>query len=69
MKAKEYANLIKEVAIAKGDERASKCGYDLMCGIDEGNVDERIKAWKKALHGEDNTQQERNGVWVPAIPL
>lgn len=68
IKAKEYAELIKEVFLEKADKKAAKCGYDLMCGIDEGNADERAKAWRDSLNGNDNNE-ERNGIWVPAIPL
>ena len=72
-KFKLYANLIKKVAVEKNDERASKCGYDILMGLageDGGKVKDRVKAWERFLTEKTmHNEEERNGVWVPAIPL
>lgn len=71
-KSFHYARLIREVTKSRGDERAAKCGYDLMCGLEEGNADDRARAWKYYLkQPADGPQTDglRNGVWVPAIFL
>lgn len=70
---KNYADLIKKVAQEVNDERASKCGYDLMMGLQKGNHKDRAKAWERYLvevkNNEGHCDEERDGVWVPAIPL
>ena len=71
-KFKLYANLIKRVAVEKNDERASKCGYDILMGLaGEGKkVKDRVNAWERFLKEKTiHTEEERNGVWVPAISL
>ena len=71
-KYRVYATLIKNIAQKYGDERASKCGYDLMLGLEYGNIDDREVAWERYLAEEkdsSHTDEERNGVWVPSIPL
>jgi len=70
---KEYAELIKRVSEIVGAERAEKCGYDLMMGLDKGDVSDRKKAWERYLeevkNNESNTDELRDDVWVPEIPL
>jgi len=67
------ATLIKKVAQELGDERASKCAYDCLLQENNGQLKETVAAWegyivdKKTNNGV--TETERNGVWVPAIPL
>lgn len=69
-KMRKYATLVREVATQKGDERASKCGYDLFCGLATGNAEKRYDAWIRFLkEKDDHTDSNRDGVWVPAIPL
>lgn len=74
-----YANLIKEVSIRLGDEKGSKCGYDLFMGLicedPKKSINKRYKAWKDLLieiEKDPNCgrrEEERDGVWVPSIPL
>ena len=68
-----YAMLIREVAQKQDDERASKCGYDLLIGLASGDVDDRVRAWRAWLDAPDSpaghVQEQRDGVWVPAIPM
>ena len=69
-KLKLYANLVARVAREKGNERSSKCGYDLFMGLVEGNINKRFDAWKNYLLEDDShNSEERNGIWVPAITL
>lgn len=66
----KYAELIKRVAREKGDERSSKCGYDLFMGIVKGDSKKRYDAWIDYLKEVDShTDEERDGVWVPAMSL
>lgn len=70
----EYAELVKKIAMTVSDERSSKCGYDLLMGLQKGDVDKRLKAWEEFLADKqagksDFVDEERDGVWVPAIPL
>ena len=68
----EYANLIKDTAFKYGDERASKCGYDLMIGLHKGNDAQRAEAWARYFNEDkdgSHTDEEREGCWCPAIPL
>lgn len=63
------AELIKRVTKEKGDERASKCGYDLFMGLVKDNINDRHDAWIRFLgETDDHTDEERDGIWVPAIP-
>jgi hypothetical protein len=75
----QYADLVREVAttIQCGDYRyaeelAAKCGYDLLRGIHAGNAPARARTWKRYIEECKNnfghTFEERDGVWVPAIP-
>lgn len=68
-----YADLIRRVAQTIGDERASKCGYDLFMGLHIGDVEDRFRVWEDYLvehvKGNGHTETLRDGVWVPAIPL
>lgn len=71
-KFKLYADLIQRVATQKNNERASKCGYDIFMGLaGEGKkVKDRVNAWERFLKEKTmHNEEERNGVWVPAIPL
>ena len=66
----DYAQFIKRVAQEKGDERASKCGYDLMMGFARGDVAKRVGAWERYLketEAQGHVDSERDGVWAPAI--
>ncbi len=66
----KYANLIKRLALEKGDERASKCGYDLFMGMNDGTAEQRFQAWEDYLAATNgHADTERDGVWVPAICL
>lgn len=73
LKYKSYAALIKEVATTVSEERASKCGYDLMMGLSLGTDEKRAKAWRDYIVERKNekelNEELRDGVWVPAIPL
>lgn len=67
------AVLIKRVALQAGDERASKCGYDLMHAINDGTSGDIRKAWERFLEeeirGEVHIDTERHGAWVPSVAL
>lgn len=67
----QYADMVRRVAQEIGDERASKCGYDLLMGLVEGNARGRLKSWeiylKEHERNDGHTETERNGVWVPAL--
>jgi hypothetical protein len=68
------AELVKQVAMIAGNERSSKCGYDLFMGLEKGDIDKRLKVWTiyiedKKAGKTDFIDVERDGVWVPAIPL
>ena len=69
----ELADLIKRVALEVNDERASKCAYDCLLQWEQGHLSETMKVWEKFILDHKNnlpqTQTQRNGVWVPAIPL
>lgn len=68
-----YAKLIRKIAQEISDERAAKCGYDLMLGLAAGNSEDRAKAWETYLvdlkNNNSTCDEERDGVWVPAIPV
>lgn len=70
---KKYAYLIRKVAQEVNDERASKCGYDLMMGLEKGNHKNRAEAWERYINelkdNDSHTDEERDGCWVPAIPV
>ena len=65
----EFAALVRQISEEKGDERASKCGYDLLMGLAKGDATYRFRAWKEWLVSNfaDETTTERDGAWVPAI--
>ena len=70
----KYAAVIRQVAHEHGDERSSKCGYDLMMGLVNGNAEDRFRAWKGWLENggagaRTSTTEQRDGCWVPAVPL
>ena len=67
-------SLAQEIAINVSDERSAKFGYDIMNGIIQGNHVDRLNAWiewyNNYMQGNrDSVDEERNGVWVPAIPI
>ncbi len=70
---KAITDLVRQISLEISDERASKCAYDCLMQWDSGYLDETILAWQgyiqevKSKSGHCETQ--RNGVWVPAIPL
>lgn len=67
---KKYANLVRYICQNISDERGSKCGYDLLMGIEENNAEDRYGAWVLSLKEKDSKVDTlRNGVWVPAIPI
>lgn len=69
----KYADIVRRVSQEVNDERAAKCGYDLLKGLERGDAKKRAQAWKRYLQeckdGEGHTDTERDGVWVPAIPI
>jgi len=72
LRFQRYAALIRDVARTASEERAAKCGFDLMCGLAAGDSDKRENSWKAYLvnyvKGQSITEEEeRDGVWVPAI--
>lgn len=70
---KKYADLVAFVSTYVGDERGSKCGYDLLRGLEKGDAPDRYEAWigyiNEVKKKEGHTDTERDGVWVPAIPV
>ncbi len=68
------SSLSRSIAFNISDERSSKFGYDMLCGLSEGNFLDRLNAWidwyNNWLQGDTSSvDEERDGVWVPAIPL
>jgi hypothetical protein len=67
------SKLAQSIAVNISDERAAKFGYDMMKGIISGNYTKRLNAWiewyNNYMEGNrDSVDEERDGVWVPAIP-
>jgi hypothetical protein len=69
----KYAELIKRVGQQIGYERAAICGYDLMYAFSNDTAWKMYKAWERyldeCLNDASHTDELRNGVWVPAVPL
>lgn len=69
----EARQCIQQIALQCGDERAAKAGYDLFGGLITRNALARLKAWQAYLvadkEGGALAEEERDGVWVPAISL
>jgi hypothetical protein len=66
------STLAKDIALQVSDERSSKFGYDMMCGLVQGDFIDRLNAWIDWYNGhlQGNTSAvdaNRDGVWVPAI--
>jgi hypothetical protein len=68
-----YARLIRSVAQHCTEERGCKCGHDLIMGLVKGDHLDRALAWERYLKEVKNntghTETNRDGAWVPAIPL
>ena len=67
------SSLAASISVNIDDERAAKFGYDMMKGIVSGNYVKRLNAWidwyNNYMQGNtDSVDEERDGVWVPAIP-
>ena len=67
------SQLAQSIAVNISDERSAKFGYDMMKGIISGNYIKRLNAWidwyNNYMEGNrDSVDEERDGVWVPAIP-
>lgn len=67
------SKLAQSIAVNISDERSAKFGYDMMKGIISGNYVKRLNAWiewyNNHMQGDtDSVEEERDGVWVPAIP-
>jgi hypothetical protein len=67
-------NLIQSISQNISDERAAKFGYDILRGLQRGNVKERLKSWEdyyiQYKNGEKSfSEEQRDGIWVPAISL
>ena len=72
MNTKDYkkcAELVRDIALEFGDERASKCGYDLLNGMANGSFKKRFNAWvdylKEGKNGSHTDEQIDND--QPAI--
>jgi hypothetical protein len=70
---KKTTQLLGDIRLNFNSERASFMGQDIINGIIEGNVGDRLEVWenwyKNAKSNTSVTEEERNGIWVPAIPL
>lgn len=67
------SNMAHAIAVNVDDERSAKFGYDMMKGMLSGNYVKRLNAWidwyNNYMQGNhDSVDEERDGVWVPAIP-
>lgn len=67
------SKLAQSIAVNISDERSAKFGYDMMKGMIFGNYVKRLNAWigwyNNYMQGDtDSVEEERDGVWVPAIP-
>ena len=65
--------LAHSIAVNISDERSTKFGYDMMKGMISGNYVKRLNAWidwyNNYMEGnQDSVDEERDGIWVPAIP-
>jgi hypothetical protein len=67
----KFALLVKTVALRVSEERAAKCGYDLLMGFEKGDAEKRYQAWRRYLEevrkNEPHTDAQRDDVWVPAL--
>lgn len=72
-KQKELAILVKRVSLELNFERGAVCAHDCLMQWDDGRLEETMKAWERYLDEVKNDQPHsdtnRNGAWVPAIPL
>ncbi len=71
---KKASSLAMSIAQHVSDERSSKFGYDMMCGLVQGDFVDRLNAWidwyNNHMQGDTSSiDSERDGVWVPAIAL
>ena len=67
------SKLAQSIAVNISDERSAKFGYDMMKGMLSDNYIKRLNAWidwyNNYMEGNrDSVDEERDGVWVPAIP-
>jgi len=67
------SQLAQSIAVNISDERSAKFGYDMMKGMLSDNYIKRLNAWidwyNNYMEGNrDSVDEERDGVWVPAIP-
>lgn len=67
------SQLAQSIAVNISDERYAKFGYDMMKGMLSDNYIKRLNAWidwyNNYMEGNrDSVDEERDGVWVPAIP-
>lgn len=72
MSKNNYPGVVKHFAVnLKDNETAAKAGYDLLMGLNKGDIDARFKAWvryiKEVENNEPHVDSQRDGVWVPAI--
>lgn len=70
---KVASQLAQSIAVNISDERSAKFGYDMMKGMLSDNYIKRLNAWidwyNNYMEGNrDSVDEERDGVWVPAIP-
>lgn len=69
----QIANLVREVAMSMGYERAAICAVDCLLQWKLGLLNETIEAWSRFLkeiaNQEPHTDTQRHGAWVPAIPM
>jgi len=69
----QIADLIRRVSVQSGDKRGGYCGFDLMLQWRAGKLKETMAVWEKDLisraAGQPEPQTDRNGIWVPAIPV
>jgi len=61
------ATLIKRVGIEKCDERAAKCGRDIMLGLADGTHCKRYNAWMSWINNKSLDMDCRDGMIVPKI--
>jgi hypothetical protein len=58
----KYADIVRRVSQEVNDERAAKCGYDLLKGLERGDAKKRAQAWKRYL------QECKDGEGQPINP-
>jgi len=63
----KMAEIVRKCSHSYNSDVSASCGHDLICGIADGDLEQRMEAWESMIKGNGDLDTVRNGIRVPSF--